>query len=307
MRRVRWPGRRPMRTAGSATASSSSARSGSGTRPSCSTATASSPRRCSRRDGALDWDALPSRRRGSGSETPRPCATAPRVAPCWPGSRAVARYTCVTDASDSEQRAVMASLEPHRRRCVDRRRPLRHEPLQLVLSVTSASPLAAPLMLRTRLAPTRLALRARAWATMWLRVRRARCDGCAGCGVALARTHHPTRRARCGNGARTRGTAPSPGSSHTRDAPGRPRHRRTGRRTTGHGRGTGPSSIHACSASYSGIGCSSMRSVERYARGFGSRVIGTVPLSTRSGRCGTLPKPSALCSDDTSPLRRSTP
>ena len=67
-----------------------------------------------------------------------------------------------------------------------------------------------------------------------------------------------------------------------------------------------PSSIHECSASYSGIGWSSMRSVERYARGFGSRFITTIALSTRSGAYGTLLKPVALWTDDNIPRSRST-
>ena len=85
------------------------ARSASGTRPSCSTATACSPRRCSPATApSTGTRCRPAT--GSGSETPRPGATALRVAPCWPGRSGGRTYTCVTDASDSEQRAVMASL-----------------------------------------------------------------------------------------------------------------------------------------------------------------------------------------------------
>ena len=57
--------------------------------------------------------------------------------------------------------------------------------------------------------------------------------GGAGCGAVRVRTRRPTRRARCGSGARTRGTRRAPGTPRTRAAPFRRRYRRTGRTRSG--------------------------------------------------------------------------
>ena len=95
--------------AASVAASPSWARTASATRPSCSTATACSPRRSSGATADIDWDALPAGDEvHQGDLDARRYRTAGGTVLAWESRGKT--YTCVTDASDSEQRAILASL-----------------------------------------------------------------------------------------------------------------------------------------------------------------------------------------------------